>query len=346
MHATKRLLLLTGLILGLAVFGSAVAPANAATTCTFTTSGTTMQLNSDCTTDATILVPNGFTLNGRNHTITGVDPPGDHFRGAVVSNGGTIANVTRLGVTMSGLANVCDAGADRIRGIMFDGASGRISKNTVTNINQGQSGCQEGNDIEVRNAPFDGTHPATKTVRVDDNTVLDYQKTGIVANGDVSVDISHNDVGAGFVDSHLIAANSIQLGFGALGTIEHNKIDGNQWCGSSDDAATAILLFDQGTGAVVSHNDISGNSDVGIYIGGDLTTIVGGDFATVEHNKVNDDPSIADCNVHNYDIGIGNYGGGPTPDPTTNDVNHNTVRGFDTPFDGPVGDHNKSKAAH
>lgn len=53
--------------------------------------------------------------------------------------------------------------------------------------------------------------------------------------------------------------------------------------------------------------------------------------------------SIADCNTHGYDIGIGNYG---LADPTTNDVNHNNVRNFDTPYDGPVGGHNKGKPAH
>ena len=34
-----------------------------------------MTLNGDCTTDATILVPNGFTLDGAGNTITAVDPP-------------------------------------------------------------------------------------------------------------------------------------------------------------------------------------------------------------------------------------------------------------------------------
>lgn len=45
----------------------------------------------------------------------------------------------------------------RLRGILFDGAAGSITHNTVTNINQGASGCQEGNGIEVRNGPFDNT---------------------------------------------------------------------------------------------------------------------------------------------------------------------------------------------
>ena len=123
--------------------------AEAANNCSFTTVGTTMTLDGDCQTDATILVPDGMTLDGNGHTITGVDPAGGHFTGPVVGNGGATAHVTRLGVTVAGLANVCDAGDDRLRGIMFMGASGSITHNEVSDINQGPSGCQEGNAIEV-----------------------------------------------------------------------------------------------------------------------------------------------------------------------------------------------------
>ena len=194
----------TNLSNGFLVDGLSLASSTPATTnCNFVFSGGQyMDLRNNCTTDGTILVPNGYELRGYNHTITAIDPPGGHFVGAVVKNGGAVASVTRLKVTTSGLDDVCDAGDDRLRGIMLDGASGRISFNTVTNINQGQSGCQEGNAIEVRNAPFDGTHPGTKTVLVNENTVFDYQKTGIVANGDINVNINHNDLGASFVDPH------------------------------------------------------------------------------------------------------------------------------------------------
>lgn len=268
MSVTKRMFVLAGLIVGLVAFGSAVAPANATTSCTFTTSGTTMQLNGDCTTDATISVPDGFTLNGRNHTITAVDPSGGHFLGAVVKNGGTTANVTRLGVTTSGLTDACDGGNDRLRGIMFDGASGSISHNTVFGLTQVGSGCQEGNSIEARNCDGD----PHQTVQIDHNDVTDFMKTGILANCDVTATMENNTIGASANQANL-AANSIQLGFGALGTIEHSRLDGNQWCGASDDAATAILLFESADGSVVSHNDIGGNSDIGIYIGGDYTTV-------------------------------------------------------------------------
>ena len=332
----KRILALTTLA---AMLASAVAVAipglaAATTTCSFTTVGTTMKLNGNCTTDVTILIPDGFTLDGRGRTITAVDPTGGHFLGAVVLNGGSSANVKNLTVTVSGLANVCDGGADRLRGIMFDGASGSITKNTVIGINQGPSGCQEGNGIEVRNLPFDGTHPATKTVEVSHNTVANYQKTGIVANGDVQVDVNQNDVSSSATQAYL-AANGIQLGFGAMGDVSHNSVGGNQWCGAEDTAATAILLYDAGSGVVVDHNDIGGNSDIGIY--------VGADNATVAHNKISDSTSIADCNVNGYDVGIGNYGNSSSTDGSSNSVTHNTASGFDTPFDGLNGGKNKVK---
>jgi hypothetical protein len=292
---------------------------SAATTCIFNTVGTTMTLTGDCTTDSTIFVPDGYTLNGAGYTITAVDPAGGHFLGAVVQNVGSVAHVTNLGVTVLGLANVCDGGDDRLRGIMFEGASGSITRNRVIGVNQGPSGCQEGNAIEVRNAPFDGTHPNTQTVRIYHNTILAYQKTGIVANGDVTVDIQHNVVGASATQANL-AANSIQIGFGGTGTIKHNHIDGNQWLGPTDFAATAILLF-LADGVNVSLNNIRGNADVGIYIFGD-------------NNIVNNNRVFEEGIDGLYDIGIGNYG-------SDNIITNNKVRGYDTPYDGVIGGNNK-----
>ncbi len=309
----KRVLLV---LVAMAVI--AILPAGAAgasTTCTFTTVGTTMTLDADCTTDATILILDGFTLDGDGHTITAVDPVGGHFLGAVVKNGGAEAHVTNLTVTASGLANACDGGDDRLRGILLDGAAGSITKSTVIGINQGASGCQEGNAIEVRNAPFDGTHPGTLQVEIAHNVVESYQKTGIVANGDVDVDIHHNVVGASATQENL-AANSIQIGFGALGSVTHNQIDGNQWKGTSDWAATAILIYDASPGVEVSQNNIGGNSDVGVY--------VFADGSVVNNNRVFDQG--ADHPNSGYDIGIGSYG--------DNSVTNNKARGFDDPYDG------------
>ena len=62
--------------------------------CTFTTVGTTMRLDADCSTSTTIMIPDGFTLDGGHHTITAVDPGvGSPFQGAVLRNAGMIAHV-------------------------------------------------------------------------------------------------------------------------------------------------------------------------------------------------------------------------------------------------------------
>ena len=293
--------------------------------CSFTNSGTSMTLNGDCTTSASILVPNGFTLDGNGYTITGVDPVGDHFRGAVVRNGGAVAHIRNLSVTVSGLAEVCDAGGDRLRGIMLDAASGSIIGNTVNNVRQVGSGCQEGNSIDVRNF----SQPTTFTVEVANNTVTNWMKTGIVANGRVSVNMRNNTIGAS-ANQAVLAANSIQIGFGAQGVVKANRVSGNQWCTDATAFATGILVFgvDEFTRApltldlTITQNVFTGNADVGIY--------TYGNGVLVNNNKVFDDDNIADCNTQ-FDYGIYNDLDNSSG---ANTFTNNKIGGFDTPFFG------------
>jgi parallel beta-helix repeat protein len=290
-------------------------PTPTATPCTFTTAGNTMTLDADCTTSESISIPDGFTLNGANHTITAVDPASGQFVGGVVINEGPMANVTRLNLTASGLDIACHAGDDRLRGILFDGASGSITHSSVIGVNQAGSGCQEGNGIEVRDFDGNGT---TSVVAISHNTVDDYQKGGIICNGEVDCSIEHNKVGASATQANL-AANSVQLAFGAAGNISDNRITGNSWCGATGDDATAILLYQTAAGVVVENNKIDGNSDVGIY------GFTNG--ATITKNKVSD--VGPDCSGQPDDIGIvwaitGLY---------SNTLTKNTVSGFDTPYD-------------
>ncbi|MFW6075073.1 MAG: right-handed parallel beta-helix repeat-containing protein [Chloroflexota bacterium] len=283
-----------------------------------------MELDGDCTTTETILIPDGFTFDGNGHTITAVDPDGSYFKGAVVTNEGSTAAVKDVHITtedLSSCGSSNDGGEDtRLRGILFDGASGTITRNNIIGLNRGASGCQEGNAIEVRNGPFDGTHPNTQLVEISHNQVSDYQKTGILANGDIDVSIHHNNVGASATQENL-AANSIQLGYGALGTVMQNHIDGNQWFGTSDFAASAVLVYDADAVTVVK-NDIRGNSDIGIF----LVT----DGATVDNNRVFD--GGPDHPNSDYDVGVWSNG--------DNDVTKNKVRGFDEPYLGVEGGQN------
>jgi hypothetical protein len=320
----KNALLASALGVGLALtFGASAA--YAANDCVFATNNKnkTMRLAADCTTDATILIPDKFTLDGQGFSITAKDPPLGSFIRGVISNAGGIAHVTNVIVDTANLSIVCHSDGSfatpdhRLRGILFESASGSITKNMVLNINQGASGCQEGNAIEVRNPPFDGTHPATKSVNISNNRIFDWQKGGIIANGDVKVKIEDNIVGASATQANL-AANSIQIGFGGKGEIKNNLIEGNSWC-CEDAAASAILLIDTSSGVEVENNNINlvgGNADVGIFI---LTN-----NAKVRKNRVYD---VGPDGF--YDIGIGDYGLG-------NVILGNKVRCFDIPFDTDV----------
>lgn len=247
--------------------------ARAASTCTFSTSGSTMTLVADCTTDASIVVPNGFTLDGAGHTITAVDPAGGHFTGGVVQNGGATANVTNLNITTSGLADLCDGGAQRLRGIYFEAASGSITNNTITDINQGlTSGCQEGNAIEVRNIDA----PTARAVLIDQNNVTDYQKTGIVTNGNLVVTITDNVVNDSGDTSGNIARNGIQVGYGATGMVKRNTVSGNSYTGTSTVSGGILVVGGPGYASLgnvgafcrnvqVQQNNIDG-ADVGVYV--------------------------------------------------------------------------------
>jgi parallel beta-helix repeat protein len=266
---------------GFSIIGSAVlllalltpSSAYAATDCTFKSSDKAMKLIADCTTDATIVIPDGYTLNGNGHSITAVDPPGDHFKGAVVRNGGATANIRNLTITVSGLADVCDDIPDRLTGILFLGASGNIRNNKVLNINQGASSCEEGIGIDVDN-PLD--NPNIVRVMIEDNVVSAYQLSGIVANNTVYALVRDNTVtGLGPVDT--IAQNGIQLGFGATGRVVNNTVSGNVFTPQTVVGA-GILLFSAGDGIRVDRNELD-NNDVGIWLSG-------ANLAGIHANKV------------------------------------------------------------
>lgn len=295
--------------------------------CVFVTEGNKYKLMNDCITTETILIPQDKTLDGQWHQITAKDPSGGHFLGAVVKNAGDKASVKNLKIYAGELAIVCDEGADRLRGILFDGASGKIENNKILAVNQGDSGCQEGNGIEVRNfgpGDTDITSGQRKKVKIKNNFVQDFNKGGIVANGYIRVTIADNYVKSPGLTG-ITAANGIQLAFNAKGAIKDNKVEGNQWSGGGGWAATAILIY-LVEDPVVKNNYITGNSDIGIAVEDTYG-------AVVKNNKVKD--SGTDLNTDSYDIGIENAYYDLNPDDgEANFFCGNYVSGFNTPFDG------------
>lgn len=258
--------------------------ADAATTCTFAVTPTTWTLQGNCTTDATIVVT-AENLDGGGFTIAAVDPAAGHFRGAILLNGGPVLNVDNVIVTAAGLADVCDGGADRLRGIMLEGASGSVTNSRIVDINQGASGCQEGNGIEVRNF---GASPERVRVTIDSNVVTGYQKGGIIVNGDADGTVTNNRVdGLGPVG--YIARNGIQFGFGGSGMAKRNYVAGNSYTGSSTISVGILGIggpayaADYFTGLQVMQNEIVGN-DVGVYLDNSDVGLTAP--ATATNNKV------------------------------------------------------------
>jgi len=200
-----------------------------------------------------------------------------------------------------------------------------IKNSNVHNIGEVPfNGSQHGVAVYLRamNDTDDGHFKLTG--EISNNTVSAYQKGGIVVNGlNANVTVKNNEVeGANL--SYITAANSVQFGWGSSGLITHNNIGGNQWCGPSDYVATALLLMGGGKVDVIQNN-IRGNSDVGLYA--EINDSI------INNNKIFDEGE--DCNVNDYDYGLGNWG-------TSNLVTNNKVKGFDTPYDSVEGGKNKS----
>ena len=210
----------------------------ATTSCAFATSGATMTLVDDCTTDQTILVPDGFTLDGDGHTITAVDPPAGAFLGAVVTNVTGASEIHVDDVTIQGASTAVNCGP--FTGVQFEGAGGSLTDSSVLDIRRDDpdaQGCQTGLGVRVNGL---GT---AITVEITDSTIAGYQKNGITVNGDgAAAVITGNTVtGDGPVD--YIAQNGIQVSRGATALIEGNSVSGNDYT-PADTVACGLLYFE------------------------------------------------------------------------------------------------------
>ncbi|MDC0711523.1 right-handed parallel beta-helix repeat-containing protein [Stigmatella sp. ncwal1] len=226
-------------------------------------------LSNHCLVDAPVFIPEGFRFEGTGHSLTAVDPPGGYFQGAVLRNRGSEAHVRSVTVKAQGLRDICYNGAQRLRGILFEDASGTITSTQVLNIRkaEGASGCQEGTGIEVLAT---GARTSRPFVDVTQNQVSGHQKTGIAATGPVDVIIAGNTV-EGRGPQNQIVQQGIHLKLGAQGAVLYNQVNGHAY-GGSDDIAPGILVTGGGyyggplcEGLNIEGNTLVGN-DLGIYL--------------------------------------------------------------------------------
>ena len=213
--------------------------------------------------------------------------------GAIVMPGAVKANASDIpgGVSVAAVILVTNASAVEIdnlivdgsnngisecspdlKGILFQNSSGAIRHNAVRHIRLSPSpnGCQSGEAIEVETASG-----LTSTVTIHGNSVWDYQKNGITANGTgTQATITANAV-TGIGPTTGAAQNGIQIAFGATGSITGNSIADNIWatCMSTTDCstnATGVLVFE--SDGILVANNTTGSNNIGIFIGGNNST--------------------------------------------------------------------------
>lgn len=276
----------------------------------------TYTLTKDCSTFTTITVPDGWTLDGAGYTLTAVeDADHQNFPGPIVTsvrgeNVATEMNVTNLHIETSGFENGSNSNGD-LSGIRFFRAGGSVTHVTVDGVSHG-NGVQEGDAIIVRDAS-EGSPSAS--IDIDDVTVTNYQKTGIVINGDVDFSLTDSTIGsAGGPNGEPnpdIAANSVQIAYGAHGTVTGNHVDLNEY-NAPDGAyaydATAFIVYDAGD-VTFERNVIAGdNGDVGLDAyndGAEPNTL------TLSCNLFSRDEAAGDDDP--YGVGIATYDDGSTP---------------------------------
>ncbi|MGH9207973.1 MAG: hypothetical protein ACRD1G_15700, partial [Acidimicrobiales bacterium] len=153
-------------------------------------------------------------------------------------------------------------------GLNFNNAGGSVNNVTIAGITQ-DSGCA--NAFGIR-ADSSGTF---RQISVTGVTVTNYEKAGILANGDLSMNISATTVGPPDPTvSRLNAQNGIQYGFGAIGSISHSTVIGSGF-GSASTPAVSILITGASGVKIISNTLTGAGVDIGISIvNGSSNTLV------------------------------------------------------------------------
>jgi hypothetical protein len=221
----------------------------------------------------------GFFRDGINMTAAMIDPAGT-VSGSVDATGCNIAVYYDTGVGTVDHANIFGS---NYFGVLVNGDASIVAVNITNNAihdigERPLNGTQHGAGIYYRSFFAGGS----ATGGVSGNTLTNYQKGGIVANGEgTNVTISGNTVtGQGPV--LYIAQNGIQVGYGASATVSSNIVTGNSYTGPNQASSGGILVVGgPGFGTcpdgnacpytVQTHivaNTLTGN-DVGVWLAND-----------------------------------------------------------------------------
>lgn len=156
-------------------------------------------------------------------------------------------------------------------GVVVNGDVGTVSVNVTNSAihDIGETplnGTQHGVGIYYR-----ALGAGTASGVISGNTLTNYQKGGITANGSVSATITRNTVtGQGPVS--YIAQNGIQVGYGAQADVTRNTVTGNAYTGNGSASSGGILVVGgpcyggaYTVGLNITQNTLTGN-DVGVFM--------------------------------------------------------------------------------
>ena len=210
-----------------------------------------------------VVVNKSLTLVGDDPTTTSIKAPASmpvasDPNSVIVKVTGASVSADISGFTITGPG---PSGCGSILAGIFvrDGAYANIHDNTITDVRDtGLSGCQNGIGIFVGRQSL-GT---TGTADIADNTIVAYQKGGIVVDNTGShADIDGNTIlGDGPIS--YIAENGIQVSRGATAEITGNTVSGHSYTPFSF-VSSALLLFDAGVTNTDGNDILEGQ--VGIY---------------------------------------------------------------------------------
>jgi hypothetical protein len=241
--------------------------------------------------------------------------------------------VTISHLTVDGNGNGLSGCANNLMGIYFQNASGTITDNAVRNqiLDPADEGCQQGLAINVE------SNTGTPAVTISDNSVRNYDKNGITANGPgnaagPSVTVKANTV-IGIGATAAIAQNGIQIGFGATGTVENNYVADDIYTGGTY-GSSGILIY-ASTGVTANTNTVE-STQLAIVTANDPTYGLA-DGASISSNHIGGTQNfdaIDLCSSHNVASSNTIYGSAQSavhsddecPGPSSNSGNNNTVQ--------------------
>jgi len=225
------------------------------------------------------------------------------------ASGPIVVNISNI--TVDGTGNQVSGCSPDFVGIYYQNANGTINHVTTRNQYMGAvlNGCQGGLGIFAESGYGSG---GTSLMTIENNSVHDYNKNGITADGSgMSATITGNYV-VGVGPTTLIGQNGIQVSDGADGKVANNVVTDDVYVNAPDCATTTpqscysasgILLYDSGGTSpkplAVSTNTVS-NTQGGIVAVGDSSGTA--DYNSITMNHITTTPAAGPYAIDGIDL--------------------------------------------